>query len=91
MATQELIMLMEMWVMLRQQESEIVAQKELIAERIKKLMDEEGVTTMKAGDYTAHYPHYWEHKFDSKAFQRDHADLYEDYRMPNPKCKFYVD
>ena len=91
MATQELVMLMEMWVMLRQQESEIVAQKDAIAERIKKLMNDEGVTTMKAGKYTAHYPHYWAHIFDSKAFQRDHADLYEEYREPTPKNKFFVD
>lgn len=91
MATEELIMLMEMWVMLRQQESEIVAQKDAIAERIKKLMNDEGVTTMKAGNYTAHYPHYWSHNFDSKAFQRDHADLYEEYREPTPKTRFFVD
>lgn len=61
---------------------------EKLEAEIKAYMVAEHMQDLIGDEHKAHYIFYEEMRFDSKAFKKDHADMYEMYRKPNQKSKF---
>lgn len=57
-------------------------------ELLKAHMTEVGVDTLIGDEHKATYKTFEERRFDSTAFKKDHADMYEAYRKPQMKSRF---
>lgn len=51
-------------------------------------MEERGVTELKSDEHKATYKEVVSNRFDSTAFKKDHADMYESYRKPSKSMRF---
>lgn len=72
----------------KQMEAEIKALKEEIEAEIKVYMQTEKIESLVGDEHHASYTTYEERRFDSTAFKKDHADMYEAYRKASTKSKF---
>lgn len=57
-------------------------------EQIKELMTSTGVDTLIGDEHKATYKEVASSRFDSKAFKRDHADMYESYKKASSSMRF---
>lgn len=69
-------------------EAEAKKLKEELENEIKAMMEAEGIDILIGDEHKASYTTYEERRFDSTAFKKDHADMYEAYRKPQTKSKF---
>ena len=71
--------------MMLEELKQIVADQE---EAIKAQSVAEGITEYIGTEHKASYKTFEERRFDSTAFRKDHADMYEAYRKPQMKSRF---
>lgn len=71
--------------MMLEELKQIVADQE---EAIKAQLVAEGITEYIGTEHKASYKTFEERRFDSTAFRKDHADMYEAYRKPQMKSRF---
>lgn len=66
------------------------AEKELKIreEQIKALMEEQGIDELIGDEHKATYKEVVSSRFDSTAFKKDHADVYELYKKPSASMRF---
>ena len=57
-------------------------------EQIKELMTSTGVDTLIGDEHKATYKEVVSNRFDSTAFKRDHADMYESYKKASTSMRF---
>ena len=57
-------------------------------ELLKGYMTEAGLEELIGDEHKASYKTFEERRFDSTAFKKDHADMYEAYRKPQMKSRF---
>ena len=76
-----------------------IAEYAMIAEEAQKVVDENkellkgymteaGLEELIGDEHKASYKTFEERRFDSTAFKKDHADMYEAYRKPQMKSRF---
>lgn len=76
---------------LRRMEKEIAAQREALEKEIKAEMDRRKVEQIEtASGFLVTFRPYTRWQFDSKAFERDHEDLFTAYRTPSTVRRFTV-
>lgn len=76
---------------LRRMEKEIAEKREALEKEIKAEMDRRKIDELETkSGYTVYYRPYTRYQFDSKAFERDHKDLYSAYRTPSTVRRFTV-
>lgn len=61
---------------------------ETIEAEIKAYMEESGKDELIGDEHKATWREYQERRFDSTAFKKDHADMYEAYRVSQTKRPF---
>ena len=66
------------------------AQVEALKDGLKEAMKEQGVAKMKVGTYSVSYTEYVTHRFDSKAFKEEHAELYAEYEKTLTARRFTI-
>ena len=57
-------------------------------EQIKELMTSTGVDTLIGDEHKATYKEVVSSRFDSTAFKKDHADMYESYKKASTSMRF---
>lgn len=76
---------------LRRMEKEIAAQREALEKEIKAEMDRRKVDQIEtASGFLVTFRPYTRWQFNSKAFERDHEDLFTAYRTPSTVRRFTV-
>ena len=70
--------------MLKELEALIASQEEAIKEQ----MVADGKTEYIGAEHKATYKEVVSNRFDSKAFQKDHADMYESYKKTSSSMRF---
>lgn len=76
---------------LRRMEKEIAAKREALEKEIKAEMDRRKVDQIEtASGFLVTFRPYTRWQFDSKAFERDHEDLFTAYRTPSTVRRFTV-
>jgi predicted phage-related endonuclease len=76
---------------LRRMEKEIAAKREALEKEIKAEMERRKVEELEtASGFLVTYRPYTRWQFDSKAFERDHEDLFTAYRAPSTVRRFSV-
>lgn len=73
---------------LKMMKKELDAEIEAKENEIKSLMDKACVTELIGTEHKATYKEVVSSRFDSKAFGKDHADLYEAYKKPSTSMRF---
>ena len=72
----------------RMMEAEAKGLKEELEKEIKTIMETEGIDTLIGDEHKVIYKEEIQNRFDSTAFKKDHADLYEAYKKPNSRRPF---
>lgn len=72
----------------KRMEEEAKAEREKAEAEIKAYMTENGTDTLIGDEHKATYKEVISSRFDSKAFGKDHADLYEAYKKPSTSMRF---
>lgn len=68
--------------------AEATAEYEKCEAIIKEQMMAEGVDTLIGSEHKATYKQIISHRFDSTAFKKDHADMYESYKKQSSCMRF---
>ena len=68
----------------------LAAEIESIKDSIKREMDGRGVEELEAGQYIARFTTVLSNRFDTTAFKRDHADVYQLYTKQTTSRRFSV-
>lgn len=90
MATQELVLRLELIRKLKAEKAELEDQISALEDSVKAEMDSQGVSSMTVGAYSVKYTRFFRNHFDTSAFKADHNDLYEEYTTPVPSSRFTV-
>lgn len=69
-------------------EAEAKAQREAAEAKAKEIMEAEGIDTLLGDEHKATYKEVVSNRFDSTAFKKDHADVYELYKKPSTSMRF---
>lgn len=69
-------------------EEEAKAERERLEAEIKAYMTESGKDVLIGDEHKATYKEVTSNRFDSKAFQADHKDMYEAYKKPSTSMRF---
>jgi predicted phage-related endonuclease len=69
-------------------EKELKAEIEAKEDEIKALMDKTCVTELIGTEHKATYKEVVSNRFDSTAFKKDHADMYEAYKKESSSMRF---
>ncbi len=64
------------------------AEKAKLEAQIKEYMEAEGVTELMGTEHKATYAEVTTNRFDTTAFKKDYADVYEAYRKPSTSMRF---
>lgn len=72
----------------RRMEEEAKAERELIEAEIKAYMTESGIAELIGDEHKATYKEVISNRFDSTAFKKDHADMYESYKKKSSSMRF---
>lgn len=72
----------------KRMEEEAKAEREKVEAEVKAYMKEAGTDTLIGDEHKATYKEVISSRFDSKAFGKDHADLYEAYKKPSTSMRF---
>ena len=72
----------------KRMEEEAKAEREKVEAEVKAYMKEAGTDTLIGDEHKATYKEVISSRFDSKAFGKDHADLYEAYKKPSASMRF---
>lgn len=72
----------------KRMEEEAKAEREKVEAEVKAYMKEAGTDTLIGDEHKATYKEVVSSRFDSKAFGKDHADLYEAYKKPSTSMRF---
>ena len=75
---------------LEAQQKELESQIEALKGEIKADMEEKGLEQQKAGDFLIRWTTVLSSRFDSKAFQREHESLYDQYLKHTPSRQFSI-
>lgn len=73
---------------LKMMKKELDAEIEEKENEIKELMDKTSVTELIGTEHKATYKEVVSNRFDSSAFKRDHADVYEAYKKSSSSMRF---
>ena len=79
--------------LIKRLEAEIAERQEqldALKDGIKSVMKAQGLSKLDAGRYKVNYTEYETHRFDTKAFKDEHADLYEGYLVASKASRFTV-
>lgn len=68
--------------------AEATAEYEKCEALIKEQMVASGIDTLIGNEHKATYKEIVSHRFDSTAFRRDHADMYESYKKQSSTMRF---
>ena len=83
-------MKLDLIVALKAQRAEIDAQLEALTDSVKAEMDARGVKKLEAGERTATFSRFWTTHFDTAAFKKEYAALYDTYTTEIPSSRFTV-
>lgn len=72
----------------RRMEEEAKAEREILEAEIKAYMTESGVAELIGDEHKATYKEVISSRFDSTAFKKDHADMYESYKKQSSSMRF---
>ena len=72
----------------RLMEEEAKREREALEAEVKAYMAETGQTELIGDEHKATYKEVVSNRFDSTAFKRDHADMYESYKKPSSSMRF---
>lgn len=72
----------------RRMEEEAKAEREALEAEIKAYMTESGVVELVGDEHKATYKEIISNRFDSTAFKKDHADMYESYKKQSSTMRF---
>ena len=61
-----------------------------LKDSLKEYLTEQGETTMMLGNYKVSYTEFTTHRFDSKAFKEEHADVYKQYEVASTVKRFTI-
>lgn len=86
----ELIATIEQVIALEAQQKTINAKIERLKDTLKAELEKQGTDKMKIGGYKVSNTTYTIHRFDSKAFKADHADMYEEYTKATEAHRFTI-
>ncbi len=75
---------------LEAQQKELESQIEALKGEIKADMEEKGLEQQKAGDFLIRWTTVLSSRFDSKAFQREHESLYDQYLKQTASRRFSI-
>ncbi len=67
---------------------EAKAEYEALQKKVQDYMTESGSDTLVGDEHKATWKEEVQNRFDSAAFKKDHADVYESYRKPQTMRKF---
>ena len=81
---------LDLIVALKAQRAEIDAQIDALSDSVKAEMTARGVKKLETGERTATYSLFWTTRFDTTAFKRDHAAMYDSYTTEIPSSRFTV-
>ncbi len=70
--------------------AELEAEAETLADKLKAAMIEQGREELTGDGWKASWKNVNSHRFDSKAFKADHADLYAQYSRATTTTRFCV-
>ena len=73
---------------LKMMKKELDAEIEEKENEIKELMDKTSVTELIGTEHKATYKEVISNRFDSSAFKKDHADMYEAYKKSSSSMRF---
>lgn len=68
--------------------AEATAEYEKCEAKIKEQMVADGIDTLIGSEHKATYKEIVSNRFDSTAFRRDHADMYESYKKRSSTMRF---
>lgn len=68
--------------------AEAEAELKALEEQVKARMTEEGIDTLIGDEHKATYKEVISNRFDSTAFKKDHADMYESYKKASTSMRF---
>ena len=72
----------------RLMEEQAKAEREILEAEIKAYMTESGVAELIGDEHKATYKEVISSRFDSTAFKKDHADMYESYKKQSSSMRF---
>lgn len=72
----------------RLMEDEAKREREALEAEIKVYMTEHKMTDLIGDEHKATYKEVISNRFDSTAFKKDHADMYESYKKPSTSMRF---
>lgn len=72
----------------RLMEDEAKKEREALETEVKDYMTSNALTELIGDEHKATYKEVISSRFDSKAFGKDHADLYEAYKKPSTSMRF---
>ena len=75
---------------LEAQQKELESQIEALKGEIKADMEEKGLEQQKAGDFLIRWTTVLSSRFDSKAFQREHESLYDQYLKQTASRRYSI-
>ena len=75
---------------LERQQDELQKQIDSLKDQIKKDMEEKGVDEMRAGSFLVRWKMVFSSRFDAKAFQAEHGNLYEQYLKQTKSRRFTI-
>lgn len=90
MEQRELIATIERVKDLELQQDKINAEIERLKDELKAELASQGVDRMQVGGYKVSNTKYTTHRFDSKAFKADHAEMYEKYTKAIEAHRFSI-
>lgn len=70
--------------------AELEAEAEVLTDRIKGVMVDQGTETLAGDGWKASWKNVTSSRFDSKAFKAAHADMYAAYSKPVTTCRFLI-
>jgi len=70
--------------------AELEAEAEALTDKLKAAMVECGEEVLQGDGWKASWKNVSSHRFDSKAFKADHADLYSQYSKPTVTTRFVL-
>lgn len=86
----ETIAIIERVITLEAQQKILNAEIETLKDKLKAELASQGVDRMQIGGYKVSNTKYTTHRFDSKTFKADHADMYEQYTKAIEASRFSI-
>lgn len=90
MGQKELTAIIERIKELEAEQDAIIGEMESLKDRLKAELVKQDVDKMMVGSYKVSNTKYTTHRFDSKAFKADHAEMYEEYMEAYEAHRFTI-